>query len=286
MAVNLDIVLLGRSGLGRTTLAKKLLNVENTDLFGERCDKGTTVRVLDAPGFTGSLPQHENLPTVIKFIGKAQDEYQLKVSRVVYFLPSRGPLGKADGAMQQELKLLSHHFGKELFDCIVIAATNPSTDNYQKLGFDKEDFEQTRRVFHEALKSAVSEDMACPPVVYLGLNDEPKETLQKIRSAPVIKEAIIPLVIKNFSPLFRNPVRMYDKKLRNHRLLVPKYSLLQKIIGTVAHLTTLGILDLLCYIFGFRRLPSILNTEEVCVDCGNRPEEECPDRYQSPATGQ
>lgn len=179
-----DIVLLGRPGIGRTTLAKKL-PFENAQ-----------VRVINIPGFSGCIAPG-SIPTVI---GKAQDDYQHKVSRVVYFLPSRGSPEKADGVLKKELKLLSHHFGKELFDYVIVAATNPNTEKYQKSGFDQEDFKQTESVFHEALKSSVCKDMACPPVMYIGLNDDPKEIMNNIKMASV-KQGTISFSINNAPPL-------------------------------------------------------------------------------------
>ena len=91
---------------------------------------------IDAPGFSGSSAQQqkgtlqENVQ-IIECIGKAQDEFELKARRIVYFLPGRGPLEKSDGSIQEELKLLSHYFGKQVFDCVVVVATNPSKERYQ-----------------------------------------------------------------------------------------------------------------------------------------------------------
>ena len=59
---------------------------------------------------------------IIRWVMRAQIQFQLKVRRIVYFLPGRGPLEKA--VIQEELRVLYHYFGKDIFDCMVVAATN------------------------------------------------------------------------------------------------------------------------------------------------------------------
>lgn len=196
-----DILLLGRSGLGRTTLKEKLESAVDL-ISGEASNETFKFRVFEAPGFSGSATAQQEIPTVIDWIAKAQDEYQLKVGCILYFLPRRGPLEKADGSIQEEFKLLSHYFGQEVFNYVVVIATNPSKKHYQLAGFDNEDCEQTMRVLHAALKSAVREDIACPPIVYIGLNDSPKETLKKIRATSVLEKGTVILKIKDASLLY------------------------------------------------------------------------------------
>ena len=226
MAVyNFDVVLLGREKQGLTTLADKLLHVEDTDpikiqilqsaghgpgefVDAKKCElrynEITKIRVVDVPGFSGSqLGTLKSNTQIIQSLGSVLDEFQLHVRRIVYFIPSRGPYEKADGAAQEELKLLCHYFGEEVFDCMVVAATNPPKEAYQKLGFDYEDLELTKRAFHVALKSAVNnKNIACPPVVYIAYKDSPEQTLKKIRDAPVRNETTVPLRIKDVDPLF------------------------------------------------------------------------------------
>lgn len=314
-----DIILLGRSGIGRSTLAKKLIDLKNQDPLnlhevettGEqdpKCKLQTNeeikVRVLDVPGFSeGSqekLQLQENLQ-IVECIGKAQKQFQLQVSRIVYFLPKRGPLEKADGSVQEELKMLNHYFGKEIFDCVVVAATYPK--RYQHVGFDENDFKVTKEAFHIALKSAVDDDIECPPVIYVSLDESPKETLHKIQSAPVVKNQVIKLAFKDDAgPLYpqgqveviedsqaiedpaanrlakKNPgsttaephTAKNGQQRYQHSRLIPKYKAKEKVLGGFAHVATLGIF----YCIKREPWPCFFNSDRVCERCHKSPDDE------------
>lgn len=263
-------------------------------------NEDTKVRVLDVPGFSDSgtlkkaaganISVYSGNLQIIRWVVREQFRSQLKVRRIVYFLPVRGPLEKVDGSMQEELKVLYYFFGKEIFDCMVVVATNSPKKKFQDLGFDKDDFAETEKVFHLALQSAISEDINCPPIIYIGLNYAPQKTLDAIQNAEVQKSSIVSLKFQddtcaNCSIKIRsneNKERVLvvhaDGKTtpyaesKCHPLFVPKYSASQKFIGGVAHIATLGV-GLLLEKLGETDFswPGFTNSDEVCIACKKSP---------------
>lgn len=133
----------------------------------------------------------ENLKIFLPIVRELEDkEKDIRVRRVLYFLPERGVPERADGALQDELKLMTRLFGNSIFNYMVIIATNSKQRKYQLLGFDQDDIAQVQKVFQLALKRSIDNDIKCPPVVYIGVEDKDDEILLKIKEAPVLVDKV------------------------------------------------------------------------------------------------
>ena len=123
-------------------------------------------------------------------LGRLQDEHDLEFRRVLYFLPHRGPLERADGTLQEELKLIHVFFGIDVFKIMVVVVTNFYKTNRAQIELEKEDIEVTKAIFMEALEMAVDtsqgEIVECPPLIYLPYLE--KNIMEKIKTAPVLHE--------------------------------------------------------------------------------------------------
>lgn len=222
-----DILMLGRTGQGKSTTANKLLQVNNPDSvlvyrdgdgdsgaagkaavpvfeMGDGMDSVTSecklisnemsmIRVLDTPGFADTRETREhgvfrsNLRT-FRSILRAQDANDLAFCRVLYFLPLRGPLERADGVLQEEIKLIHGYLGEEVFKIMVIIATNRKKKNGKQEDFDEDDLERTEKTFMKALEIIIGPKVIdrCPPILYLPFLE--KNVIHRVVGAPVLYE--------------------------------------------------------------------------------------------------
>ena len=148
----------------------------------------TKVRVLDVSGF-GNLPAITNAGNareanekILKDVVRIQERNKLAFQRVLYFLPTRGPLERSDGSMQQELRLIYDTFTESVFDYMVVIATNPPRNQKP---FNDEDMSETRRSFKEGLHSALNKNLPCPVILYISTSDRGEQVLNKVKYTQV-----------------------------------------------------------------------------------------------------
>ena len=174
------------------------MGVDETDSITKSCallsNTKTMNRVLDTTGFADSEDARRygvmitNLKN-FRWILQHQRQYDLRFRRVVYFLPERGPLRKADGQIQEEIQVMHGFFGQKIFDIMVIVATNDPHPGYQSVGFPPDTIKVTQRAFMAAYNKATGEKLPkCPPIIYVPVDQHYRALQDAIISAEVIQE--------------------------------------------------------------------------------------------------
>ena len=259
-----DVLLLGRTGLGKSTTANKLLQTESSnDIFhpyweeeaqsseatggvddttvlfkvAEGVDsvthscklvsnEFTKVRVLDTPGFADTQKTKQfgvfggNLQT-FRSILKAQEINDLAFCRVLYFFPLRGPPERAEGTLQEEIKIMHGFLGDEIFQIMVIVATNRKRKMRKQEDFDEEDIDITKTVFMAAMKKVLGEKTtieSCPPVVYLPYFEP--SVIEKVVGAPVLYDEPLksPVVVEVRKCSIEELIRKEKQKHKGRKL--------------------------------------------------------------------
>ena len=254
------------------------------------------LRILDTPGLQASK-QEEGITAyqanlgIIRQIIRMQAEHNLVFKRVLYFLPVRGPLEKADATIQEEIKVMKHYFGHAIFEIMIAVATlHP---RFATLGFNDEDMELTKkalwRAFHKVFCSESGQATPVapkPPLLYTSFGDKGDKIFEEVKSTVVQNPDGLKLNFQT-DACARCGVKTCDVQgervcyvgeedasvLYNetfcHPLMVPKYSTFAKIMGGLAHVATLGI----PYLLGAARWPGFLNSLELCPVCQRAPGE-------------
>ena len=334
-----DILLLGRTGRGKSTTGNFLLEdgkgrlVEqdhDTVFEGEKestssklafavgtgvesvtaacrlySNEFTKVRVLDTPGFADSK-QTKNVGVlkanlqVVRSILRCTGDNGLAFRRVLYFLPQRGPQERADGTLQEELKLIHGFLGNGIFKIMVIVVTFYKKSQVPHL--DADEIKMTEQAFMlslEAITDAEGEGVIdrCPPIVYLPFND--RNIVDKIKTAPVLcdrplrieieqnrcikcsakliyatttRGELVVRVVINEGGSNKNVLSNRDSKC--HPYFVHRFSTTTKAIGGVAHIATAGVFVAVGKFRGRKCWPGFTNDEEICVNCDQPPSSE------------
>ena len=239
------------------------------------------VRVLDVPGFfdgesvkSPTSPVKENAGSVLdnnldimRKIVHVQTALRMKFRRILYFLPVRGPLERADAILKLDLQLMAHYFGKHILQCMVVVATiSPHMsklliDESEK--FPEEEIEITKALFKQALNDvfpqpATEEEIQVPPIIFISLTDSCEAILSKVKEAPVacdnLKLEFNPSICADcgvkvgvvkgekvaccFGEDWSAAIPYTESTC--HPVLIPKYSRFDRFKGGVVHVVTFG----------------------------------------------
>ena len=280
---------------------------------------GTKVRILDVPGFFGEYVGEQPSETqqtservtmsglrIMREILRIQATMQMNFRRIVYFIPERGPLERPHKVLQMELEQMFHYFGKSIFDCMVLVATQPASIYKfvppDKVPFSDEDEWMTRDHFSQTLCHVLSSDQRLPdgkpPIVFISMHDSCNDVMKKIQCASVIcntlklpfdcqactrcgikaklltnknKEYVKVACYAGEDPSESTP---YEESLC-HPLIISKYWKITKVVGGIVHVVTRK-----KYI---GKWPDFYNRDdEICVKCGQVPETKGCHRVRTP----
>ena len=244
------------------------------------------VRVLDTPGFfnpqliDGATNTTDNNFASARHIIKIQDKEKMKIKRIVYFLPQRGRLNRADRSMQEEIKVMVEFFGKSITKCMVLVGTvhedvSKLTDMSSEKKLSTGSLCQSARYFHETFQRELAEqredneELPVPPIIFIAMSDTCEEIFDKIISAPVIAKEhvelnsrkctkcsnkLLPLKVQPSGEDFGRD-HLEEDSLYCHPIILPMYSV---------HSVAKGIFLLFKLRWKF--------TKERCVKCDRKPE--------------
>lgn len=151
----------------------------------------TNVRVCDVPGFAdtdtvGRVSVYEGNLEVLREVKRLHTQeglQDLAFDRILYFLPCRGSLEKADGIVQEEIRAMDHLLSRSIFRRMIIVCTLHPRQNKRGIEFSKEDFKDTRESFTLVLENVLGEDAPiCPPIIYISVSDTAAEVLDRVKS--------------------------------------------------------------------------------------------------------
>ena len=166
-------------------------------------NESTKIRVLDVPGFFGEGDAGTALTNSIEVANRAaqialrrmqnilrlQSDMKLKFRRILYFLPVRGALRRADAYLEMELSTLAKYFGKAIFDNMVVITTIPpeAYDDGNKVVFSEKAITATKKCFNAALAHILPDEKISPQpsFLFISMADTCETILANVKSAHV-----------------------------------------------------------------------------------------------------
>ena len=178
------------------------LEYENTLHCELLTNTDSKIRVLDTPGFFSSQladgttnTTDSNLATV-RHILHIQAAENLKIKRIVYFLPQTGPLTRADRVLQEEIRPMVKFFNKSITNCMVLVGTMPEHATYCRDTSSGDEFPRDllsrsgkhfTTAFRRELKERYNDtkEYPLPPTIFIAMTDTCEDVFKKISSAQV-----------------------------------------------------------------------------------------------------
>lgn len=272
-------------------------NKENVDSTTMDCcivtNRTLGISVLDVQGFADSRTDgvYRGNLQIIRNMIHAQASQEIRFDRVVYFLPNRRMPEIPDGYLQEELKVMYHFFGDELFNRMVIVTTNnPREPDLPDLKLTEQQIRRIQDFFLHGFQLATQCSLyKCPPIVFISQKDDGRKIRETLGTAEVITNSKLKLQIvsdtcincaakieniktrKDDSHAIITVIDPTDGKKIDygksycHPLFIPKHSFVKKFFGGVSIILTLGFTKLVL------DWPGFFNHEEVCIKCNTPP---------------
>ena len=225
---------------------------------------------------------------IMRRIIRIQTALSMKFNRILYFLPTRGPLERANAHLKLELKWMAHYFDRAIFKSMVLVATVSARFSKMNIPdedkFPQEDIDMTKRLFREALvdvfnNSPPDDPLPDPPLIFVSLTDTCEQILEKIKGTAVQEEGLHLQIdpsacsecgVKIGVVKGRRVTCYFGEDIADaipyeestcHPYFVPKYTRLDKIWGGFKHIVS----------FSFVRNPWPIFEGEKCAACVNIP---------------
>jgi len=160
-----NVVLLGRTGVGKSYLGNKILGREEFEVLNREdsvtrdisMKKGNGFAVYDTPGF-GDTCGAEDHRTVMLTIVELDEQ---PIDALLYFNCSI-MTGRVDKHLREEVMLIHHFFGPSIFDRMIIV--------FNKFQDDDDDIPNMKKSYNEVIESLIQKKIS---VVCMGVEKKP-----------------------------------------------------------------------------------------------------------------